>query len=345
MPDTPYQNTYCITRVNGANPSGTPVHLWVVNVKRYRKLYVRNFADSVYGGKEAAWQMAVAYRDALLRLFPPYTLLEQQTQPRANNKSGIAGVSARHIKGKRTAWIATLEASGVTYNCYFSIKEHGEEKAKALAIAARQELLAQHPNRFVTTNAGATQMAQALFQPMLQGPHDSNGMASQNRADQEAMPNEQRRLELLNAWFDAVRPQFIQLRLSVYFLSNKGYDSLFIVVGDGSPSGHKQHKSWTIQRRTYQEVLQHAWDYAQAILTQQFGRSCWREFAKSHQATVLASTPEQPIFIRHRCELPGHAVLRKTPPVGLQHMLRGFRIPALVSSGHFSLRCSKSIDT
>lgn len=333
-----FQNAYGVLRVDVTRPTGTPAHLWVVSVTRHGRVYNRNFNDAVYGNKESAWLMAVAYRDALLRLFPPYTRLERCTQVDSRNTSGVAGVFARYYKEHIKGWTAMLRSDGVEHRRYFSVKEYGEEKAKALAIAARQELLAhKHLNGFVTINASATQKAEATFERLLQQGMDTGDMndmgdvGASAAVQDEMLPEAQRRLELLDGWFDAVRPRFMQLNKRVYSRHTKNHDILDISVGDGSPRGGMQRRSWTIQRRSYEELMPLAWDFARNTLTERFGSACWQEFERLYQSVVFASTREQSVCIRHRYEPPGHAALRCTPPANLQPMLAGFKIPALVS--------------
>ena len=257
--DIPLQNTYCVTRVEGiASGLGTRHLHWSASIKRHRRTYARHFADSLYGGQESAWLRAVAYRDAVMRLFPPHTQLTQRTMLRSNNTSGIAGVSAKRINGRLIAWTATLSTASLS-----------------------------------------------------------------------GMPDEHARLRLLNAWFDAVRPQFMRLRLKVVFQGSKGCDCLYLVAGNESRPGQLRRKAWTIKRRTHQQVLRIAWDYARSTLTEQFGEEGWQEFSRLHQAAVLSSDPQQLLLIRHRHEPPGHTVLRHTPPAELKPMLREWHIPPL----------------
>ena len=145
------------------------------------------------------------------------------------------------------------------------------------------------------------------------------------------LPEAQRLLEFLDGWFDAVRPQFMQLNKRVYSRHTKNHEILDISVGDGSPRGGMQRRNWTIQRRSYEELMSLAWDFARNTLTGRFGSACWQEFERLYQSVVFASTREQPVCIRHRYEPPGHATLRCTPPADLQPLLTGFKIPALVS--------------
>ncbi len=323
------QNTYSIARVDDTNANGSPVRLWLVNVKRHGRLFHRNFYDAVYGDRESALRMAIAYRDALQRLFPPLTQLEQRTKKRVNNKSGVPGVMAKVDNGRLKAWIATLEVDGVIHHKYFSVKVHGDEKAKELAIAARLELLAQqHPNRFVTVNAKATQEAEANFPQLLEPGNAAEGMPTPLVSAPDPATID-RQLELLNAWFDALRPQFVHLRLSVYPITSRGHDSLFVVVGNGGAPGQLRRKSWTIQRRSYQEVLRLAWIYIQAILTEQMGADCWSQFQTLYEKTVFENTAEQDLFIRYRFDPPQESPLRTTPPAALMPMLEGISIPTL----------------
>lgn len=327
------QNTYSIARIDTVGANGASVKLWLVNVKRQGRLFARNFPDSVYGGTDSAWQMAVAYRDALLHLFPPLTQMEQRTKIRVNNKSGIPGVMAKYRDGKLTAWLATLEVSGVIHRGYFAVKEHGDAKAKELAIAARQEMLAQHPNRFVTVNAQATQGAEADFPQLLDVKRNGDEALPIDSHISEAAIS--RQLEALDAWFDALRPQFVHLRLSVYPVKATGCDSLFIAVGGGSVAGTLQRKSWMMGRRSYQEVLLLAWEYAQAVLISQMGTACWEEFQKRFKGAILANRPGQGVFIRYRYDPPGGVRLRNVPPAELMPMLKSFSAPVLAPSMPF----------
>lgn len=63
---------------------------------------------------------------------------------RSTNKSGISGVQFRqHSPTHPGAWIAITYMQGGKLHKTFSVKEHGNEKAKALAIAERQKQLKQ----------------------------------------------------------------------------------------------------------------------------------------------------------------------------------------------------------
>ncbi len=132
---------YSIVRVDMLNASGNPVLYWLVSIKRQGKEIHRQFFDGVYGSEQAAWAMAVAYRDAVLRIFPPKTLSAQNSKPRANNTSGTPGVRASVKQGKEVAWVATMDTMTQRHRKYFAIRDYGNERAKELAIAARKQML------------------------------------------------------------------------------------------------------------------------------------------------------------------------------------------------------------
>lgn len=90
--------------------------------------------------------------EADLRLAPPRSLPSDGLAPvtareivRSNNKSGVAGVAyRRQHPGDPGRWTATTRArDGKHLRLSYSVREHGEEAAKALAIAARQDQLRQ----------------------------------------------------------------------------------------------------------------------------------------------------------------------------------------------------------
>ncbi|GAB2809592.1 hypothetical protein GCM10027276_07920 [Comamonas piscis] len=322
------KNSYSIVRIDPATSSSTTAQQWVVYLKRHRKLFVRHFSDSTYGGEEPALAMAMAYREALQRLFPPLTLLEHRTKPRSNNKSGIPGVVATYRKGKLTAWVAISMSDGQTDQKSFSAKVHGEDGAKALAIAARMEWLAQQSNRFVTLNAQATQAAESRFPQLLDAKSDQGQVTFPTAAPPD-MDTVNRQLEQLNTWFDALLPQFFHFRVRIHPRPSRHYDSFQLVVGNKSVVDRLVSKSWTIQRRSYQDVLHLAWAYTQKIAKEQIGPAGWEQFQKKYRSSVFASTGEQPILIVHQLDQPQIAALRSQPPPALMPMLEGIHIPEL----------------
>ena len=125
-------------------------HAWRVKLVRRGEIHVKNFSDKRWGSKRKALAQAKAYRDELLLKHPPLSRKEFCTTLRSNNRSGITGVY-------RYAKSFTLKNGQVKQNWYweatwpignsqqshiaFSVNEHGERKARRLAIEARRKAL------------------------------------------------------------------------------------------------------------------------------------------------------------------------------------------------------------
>ena len=139
-------------------------HAWRVSFSRRGKRYVKSFPDKKLGGKGRALQMAKAYRDQFLAQHPPLSRREFCTFLRSNNQSGITGVyryakSFTLAKGevkKSWYWEATWPIGrSQQAHMAFSVNEHGEQRARQLAVAARQKALAQLEGAFWASARGA----------------------------------------------------------------------------------------------------------------------------------------------------------------------------------------------
>jgi hypothetical protein len=137
---------YSIKRLQ-SQPSGT--WCWRVTISRAGKRYSRSFYDPMYGGSDAAKIVAIDWRDEQLARIAAMSILDFCQLERSNNTSGIAGVHfstpKRHPEG---IWQARLKlAGGPTRTKSFSVRMHGWERARRLAVAARQQMLAEAENR------------------------------------------------------------------------------------------------------------------------------------------------------------------------------------------------------
>lgn len=143
-------------------PDGKP-QLWMVQTRIGSQILLKSFSVGRYG--EQAKQLAVAERQKHLDLIEgrtsrhPADQVEPDAPPvsperwstkavskaevvRRNNKTGISGVYCRLTSdGRPRAWIARTRCNGEMVYKQFLVEEHGEQMAKRLAIAARQEQL------------------------------------------------------------------------------------------------------------------------------------------------------------------------------------------------------------
>lgn len=143
-------------------------HAWRVSLRRQGKLHVKNFPDKKYGGKRKAQQAAKLYRDDIIRDNPPTTRKQFCATVRRNNTSGIPGV---YTYGKRYAlkdgsiretryWEAHWPVGeNGSAKASFSYNTFGEEKAKALAIQARQAGIARLKGVFWASKRGELENA------------------------------------------------------------------------------------------------------------------------------------------------------------------------------------------
>lgn len=121
---------------------------WKVNIKRRSKYMHKYFPDSKYGGKENALEAAQAWLDSLMSAAsnPDYMLWRRNKKPETNT-SGIVGVgryAIKYRKRRRLLWQAMWkDADGKTHCKRYFVSTHGERQAKALAVAARRDAMAE----------------------------------------------------------------------------------------------------------------------------------------------------------------------------------------------------------
>ena len=121
---------------------------WKVNIKRRTKYMHKYFPDAKYGGKEKALEAAQVYLDSLMSATSnPDYMLWRRTKKTEANTSGIVGVGRyliRYRKKRRLLWSAFwLDADGKRHTKVFFVSTHGERQAKALAVAARRDAMAE----------------------------------------------------------------------------------------------------------------------------------------------------------------------------------------------------------
>ena len=115
---------------------------WAVHFNRKGKLHYRRFYDPKYGGPTKSKKSAVAWRDKQLATVPVLTKLEFCQQVRDNNTSGVPRVHFLiPLRQPLGIWQARLKLNGVGRTKTFSVKKHGHDVARELAVRARQDLL------------------------------------------------------------------------------------------------------------------------------------------------------------------------------------------------------------
>jgi hypothetical protein len=121
---------------------------WKINIKRRTKYMHKYFPDAKYGGTENALAAAQAYLDSLMSAAsnPDYMLWRKNKKP-ATNTSGIVGVGrylVQYRKRKRPLWQAMWRDADDKQHCKrFFVSTHGDRRAKALAVAARRDAMAE----------------------------------------------------------------------------------------------------------------------------------------------------------------------------------------------------------
>ncbi len=134
-------DTYALTHLQ----TSKGLWCWTVNFKRRGRLYQMRFYETATRSSARAHKQAVAWRDRQLASLSPLGKREFCQQQRSNNTSGVPGVHfLRNAKQPLGFWQARLKLTGErTRYKSFSVRSHGHEKAFAMAVAARQQMLAQ----------------------------------------------------------------------------------------------------------------------------------------------------------------------------------------------------------
>ncbi len=120
---------------------------WHVTLHRASGNLERTFSDGVYGGKEDAYRAALEWRDQKVSECPLMPRVARVSIIRKNNRTGVAGVFRWPADGsmvKDAHWgVQWVEVEGAKpVRRKFSIKRYGEQTAKLLAVAARENALA-----------------------------------------------------------------------------------------------------------------------------------------------------------------------------------------------------------
>lgn len=127
---------------------GVGTHGWQVRLQRKGVRFGRFFSDSAWGGREAAFDRALQFRDKLIarqarKKADQVASPGSHTLPASRNQSGVVGVARivqRSAKGVeyhfwQASW-TTPEGKRVTVR--YSVLRYGNEEALFLACEARR---------------------------------------------------------------------------------------------------------------------------------------------------------------------------------------------------------------
>jgi hypothetical protein len=122
---------------------------WVVSLTRRGERYTRYFPDKK--DSQAALRRALAWRDALIRKLPPPVKVRMHWP---YNKTGVIGVSLLEDRTRGGTLVKRFVATWVDEHGHdrkrsFSVPKYGHAKARAMAVAARHqgvaEMMARRP--------------------------------------------------------------------------------------------------------------------------------------------------------------------------------------------------------
>lgn len=129
--------------------AASSTHCWRVAVRRRNELIRRDFSDGLHGGREQAFQAALAYRNSIIETHPPFGKPEYCKILKKSNRSGVSGLKrvdrlelSKGRRMRRLYWeVQWPIENGRSRHRKFSILKYGEEGAYQLALAARETAL------------------------------------------------------------------------------------------------------------------------------------------------------------------------------------------------------------
>nr|WP_245999329.1 AP2/ERF family transcription factor [Paracoccus methylarcula] len=249
---------------------------WRVSLSRQGHQIERTFCDSLYGSSMTCLIQARAYRDAVMAAIPPTTNHERVVRLRSDNQSGVSGVIFNEDDA-HVSWIATFTSAKGRKSKRFSVKEHGNDQAKALAIAQRQEWLNAHPVNYVTFSPQAEEVARDRFKDRLETPANVLPHARLSKAEIK------KRLASINARFDSLRPA----RLRVRGRRGTGGQVLTISVSDAGRPARRKDMNIKMKRRPLEVALMKAAEKIEATITNIYNADAARWFMDEHGQHLL----------------------------------------------------------
>jgi hypothetical protein len=140
-----------IPGIQRIDKQATRTHAWAVFFQRRGRIFHKYFSDGRYGGRQAAYEAAVAYRARLARRHRPIIRRDFVQIRKRSNRSGHVGEvkyrymqQTRHGREVRLYWMAiwTPERGGRPKQKKFSILKYGNKRAFELAKETRRQAVA-----------------------------------------------------------------------------------------------------------------------------------------------------------------------------------------------------------
>lgn len=138
-------------------------HAWKVTLRRKKRETHRYFSDQAYGGTPQALVAAMAWRDKMAAKLSgvDYAVWRRERVRPKNTPSAVGIRRGSAVQRTRSGgsydwpyWQAHWTcADGTRGTRTFGVKKHGEERARELALAAREEAMRQLKRQFRTSSA------------------------------------------------------------------------------------------------------------------------------------------------------------------------------------------------
>jgi len=216
--------------------------------------------------------------------------------------------------------MATYKIGGRTQAKSFAVKRYGEDQARALAIAARENFMRLNNDSFLAYEELAQHVADIHFGNLLQ-PQCSDHIAPLVILDAHTIDF---RMHALDRWFDSLRPRRVNVTVANGCVPSA---LLCVSVSDcGWPARSKQKKVY-LGVRTLAQGLEKAWSFLQTELTDMHDARCWQEFEAKYRDEFFSYEPARGFKVRYRYYDAEYA-LRCKPPASLAGLLPDFEVPA-----------------
>lgn len=132
-------------------------HGWQVRVYRHGRTYSKLFSDKKFGGRDTAFEEAVAYRDDLeqeIEALPDSEPRRRLISQNKSNATGVLGISRtfkrdRHGRRHEVYAVSWNPRPGEARGTSFSIAKYGDEQAFKMACQLRYQKMKEiHGERY-----------------------------------------------------------------------------------------------------------------------------------------------------------------------------------------------------